>query len=337
MKTFRPLLNPVRREENSPFRPKITGLSRVAFRTCDLDNTCRFFTDFLGYGRHTADFTGKERPSSLTIRINGRQHVELLCALPDDVCGLDSFVLETDNAAALRHYLESKGCTVLDAESRTGCFRPDFWVIASSGAAYGFVQRADAPDSDPGSADSGISRRISHVGFMTPDPKAAMAFFIGVLGFREIWRGGPDPTKVAWVHLGLPEGNETIELMLAFRAASGSGRYGAYEPYMSGGVGCRCRSKHPAEPPSAGRMPRAFAHIGRNQPEAPSQLLRYRRNTRGNHGESYDRRECRPLFVRSANRVLQVVVAHLLYEKSRISNRLLLFRRVCPFRYLGSI
>ncbi len=214
MKTFHPLLNPVCIEGNIPFRPKITGLSRVAFRTCDLDNTCRFFTDFLGYGRHTADFAGKERPSSLTIRINGRQHVELLCALPDDVCGLDSFVLETDDAAALRHYLESKGCTVLDAESRTGCFRPDFWVIASSGAACGFVQRADAPDSDPGSADSGISRRISHVGFMTPDPKAAMAFFIGVLGFREIWRGGPDPSKVAWVHLGLPEGDETIELML---------------------------------------------------------------------------------------------------------------------------
>lgn len=214
MKTFDSVLNSVCGQDEIPFRPKITGISRVVFRTCNLDNTCSFFTDFLGYGRHMPDFAGGEQLPSRTIRINDRQRVDLLCALPDDVCGLDSFVFETDNSAALRHYLESKGCTVFDAESHIGCIRSDFWVIAPSGVACGFVQRADVPDSDLGLADRGISQRISHVGFMTPDPKAAMAFFVGVLGFREIWRGGPDPTKVAWVHLELPEGDETIELML---------------------------------------------------------------------------------------------------------------------------
>ena len=59
-----------------------------------------------------------------------------------------------------------------------------------------------------------ISTHMSHVGFMVPDVDKALAFYRDVLGFKEVWRGGGNPEKVSWVHLRVPEGYETIELML---------------------------------------------------------------------------------------------------------------------------
>ena len=55
---------------------------------------------------------------------------------------------------------------------------------------------------------------MSHIGFMVADLEKSLSFYVDVLGFKEVWRGGPDPKKVKWVHLQVPEGNETIELML---------------------------------------------------------------------------------------------------------------------------
>lgn len=199
-------------------RPKILGISRAVFRTCNLGDTGRFFTDFLGYERLATDSGDAKSPTAVTVRINERQSVGLVCASPDDLCGLDSFMVETDDAAALRGYLEAKGYAVLHAGDRSGSFRPDFRVVAPGGMVCGFVQCGErqcrTPDFGGASSDRRISPKMSHVGFMTPDPEAALDFFVGVLGFREVWRGGPDPEKVSWIHLRLPEGEETVELML---------------------------------------------------------------------------------------------------------------------------
>lgn len=192
-------------------RPKITGLSRVSLRTGDLENSCRFFTEFLGYDRVPSE---SGDASCATIRINERQTVGLLRTNSDDPLRLLSFTIETEDSAALRRYLESRGCEVFDSRGCDDRFRSDFCLSAPGGVVCEVVQRRPAEAVGPAPEDRRIARTMSHVGFMVPDPDEALAFYVGVLGFREVWRGGPDPAKVCWVRLGLPEGDETIELML---------------------------------------------------------------------------------------------------------------------------
>lgn len=206
--------NRASRRIDSISRPKITGICRVAFHTGDLGRSTRFFTEFLGYDRVSVLRDGSDRTESVTVRINERQSVELLPAGSDDPFRLVSFTIETEDSAALRRYLESKGCRVFEPEIRSGCFLPDFCVAAPGGVVCGVVQRGRQSAAERKLGDSRIARRMSHVGFMTPDPDAALSFYVDLLGFREVWRGGPDPAKVSWVHLLLPEGEETIELML---------------------------------------------------------------------------------------------------------------------------
>lgn len=87
-------------------RPKITALSRVSLRTGDLENSCRFFTEFLGYDRVPS---GSGNASCATIRINERQTVGLLRTNSDDPLRLLSFTIETEDSAALSRIARVRG------------------------------------------------------------------------------------------------------------------------------------------------------------------------------------------------------------------------------------
>lgn len=201
-----------------PQRPKITGIAHAAFFTRDLDDTRRFFGEFLGYDEPIV-MPGKDgNPAFTVIKINDRQFVELF---PERQAGsnrLYHFAVETDDAEAMRLYLASKGCVVPETTPKGRTGNSNYFVTDPNGVICEIVQY------EPGGmtcADFGrhmpqtrISTRMSHVGFMTPDLAAALSFYVDVLGFREVWRGGPDPKKVKWVHLQVPEGDQTVELML---------------------------------------------------------------------------------------------------------------------------
>lgn len=202
----------------APARPRITGVAHAAFFTKDLENTRRFFREYLGYDEPIA-MPGKEGRLAFTvIKINDRQFVELFPEREPGSNRLYHFAIETDDAEAMRRYLESKGYEVprTTPKGRTG--NSNYFVTDPNGVICEIVQYE--PDGmtccDFGQhmPPTRISNRMSHVGFMTPDLDAAVSFYVDVLGFREVWRGGPDPRKVKWVHLQVPEGNETIELML---------------------------------------------------------------------------------------------------------------------------
>lgn len=209
---------PVAAQTSTPARPKITGVAHAAFFTKDLDNTRQFFKELMGYDEPIV-MPGKENTTAFTvIKINDRQFVELF---PERQVGskrLYHFAIETDDAEAMRRYLESKGYQVpkTTPKGRTG--NSNYFVTDPNGVICEIVEYE--PDGmtcrDFGQhlPDTRISPRMSHVGFMTPDLDAAVSFYVDVLGFKEIWRGGTDPKKVKWVHLQVPEGRETIELML---------------------------------------------------------------------------------------------------------------------------
>lgn len=210
---------PAAAQEAAPARPRITGVAHAAFFTKDLDNTRRFFKELMGYDEPIV-MPGKEEGATAftVIKINDRQFVELFPEREAATNRMYHFAIETDDAEAMRRYLESKGCEVPATTPRGRTGNSNYFVRDPNGTICEIVQYEpdgmtckDAGEHLPATR---ISARMSHVGFMTPDLDAAVRFYVDILGFRETWRGGPDPKKVKWVHLQVPEGTETIELML---------------------------------------------------------------------------------------------------------------------------
>ena len=205
-------------QTSAPKRPKITGVAHAAFFTKDLENTRQFFTDYLGYGEPIVMKGADEKIAFTIIKINDRQFVELFPERSEGTDRMYHFAIETDDAEAMRVYLESKGYKVPQntPKGRTG--NSNYFVTDPNGTICEIVQYEPegmtVKNFGMDMPDSRISTRMSHVGFMTPDLDKAVEFYVDVLGFREVWRGGPDPAKVRWVHLQIPEGDETIELML---------------------------------------------------------------------------------------------------------------------------
>jgi lactoylglutathione lyase len=62
------------------------------------------------------------------------------------------------------------------------------------------------------------SRRISdhmlHVGVHVKDSVAEDRFYKDILGFRFLWKGGPQDDRVDWVSMLVPDGNNWIEYMM---------------------------------------------------------------------------------------------------------------------------
>ena len=199
-------------------RPKITGVAHAAFFTEDLDNTREFFKDFLGYGEPVV-MPDKNGGTAFTIiKINDRQFVELFPERSAGTPRMYHFAVETDDAEGMRRYLESKGFEVpkTTPKGRTG--NSNYFVYSPDGSICEIVQYE--PESmttknlGKDLPETRVSARMSHVGFMVADLEKAVSFYVDILGFKELWRGGPDPKKVKWVHLQVPEGDHTIELML---------------------------------------------------------------------------------------------------------------------------
>ncbi len=204
--------------KEEPTRPKITGVAHAAFFTKDLDSSRRFFKEFLGYDEPIV-MPGKEGGIAFTvIKINDRQFVELFPEREVGAKRMYHFAIETDDAEAMRQYLKYKGYEVPETTPKGRTGNSNYFVKDPNGNICEIVQYEldgmTCKDVGQHLPDSRIAVHMSHVGIMTPDLDAALGFYVDVLGFKEVWRGGPDPAKVKWVHLQIPEGAETIELML---------------------------------------------------------------------------------------------------------------------------
>jgi len=53
-----------------------------------------------------------------------------------------------------------------------------------------------------------------HVGVLVGDLDRAMAFYHGILGFGEFWRGSRSETELNWVNMRAPDGQDYLEFML---------------------------------------------------------------------------------------------------------------------------
>src|SRR4029453_13539956 len=60
-----------------------------------------------------------------------------------------------------------------------------------------------------------LSDHAMHAGILVGNLASSMAFYRGVLGFEEFWRGNAATSKtLSWVNMRVPNGTDYVELML---------------------------------------------------------------------------------------------------------------------------
>ena len=202
-------------------RPKITGISHVGYFVSDLPKTVSFWHDFMGFDEYTTlNRPGTNRIRIAFIKINDHQHIELFTDKPKDPPNMMSHLCFTvSNVEQMRGYLRSKGFDVKPSnggKTRTGDYA--FEIKDPDGTLIEFVQSLptgiEAQSAGKFMPSTRISDVIYHVGFLVGNLDKSLAFYEGVLGFKETWRGSANQKELSWVNLKVPDGNDYIELML---------------------------------------------------------------------------------------------------------------------------
>lgn len=199
-------------------RPKILGIAHMAFYVSNLPRTLAYYKDLLGfdepYDLKNADGTVR----IAFIKINDYQHLELFSEPPRGDGMLNHIAFYTDNAGQLRRYLISRGIRVPAkvAVGRTG--DKQFTVKDPDGHTVEFVEyQADGWAMKGRGKDmpaTRVSDHIMHIGFTVGELARSKAFYSGILGFKEFWRGSSNNVTLSWVDLRVPDGKDYIELML---------------------------------------------------------------------------------------------------------------------------
>ena len=204
----------------APRRPPITGISHAAFYVSDMKKAREFYEGFLGYQSPFSIPRKDPKEQLVWIKINDRQTVELFpgSEVAPDAERLYHIAIETDDAEAMRLYLQSKGVEVPPKTAVGKIGNKNYFVKDPSGNIVEIVEYL--PDGWTMRAkgkflpDTRIATRMSHVGVMIAQLDAAKKFYGDILGFKEIWRGSAGGKMLSWVNLQVPEGRDYIEFML---------------------------------------------------------------------------------------------------------------------------
>ncbi len=206
------------RAADAAVRPRVFGIAQVSLWVHDLEKSRAFYKEFLGF-EEPYSLKREDGSVSLTwIKISDRQTIELL---PEQAVGTDRLnriTLQVDDAEAMRRYLTARGVKTPAATSR-GQTGDDAFVVRDPDdhlvefvhfASDGWMRREQGKFLP----ESRISTRISHVGLLVGDLEAGLAFYRGLLGGAETWRGGANPNVLTWVNVKLPEGEDYLEFIL---------------------------------------------------------------------------------------------------------------------------
>ena len=201
-----------------PVRPRILGISHAAFYVTDMAQARAFYEGFLGY-ESPFSIPRKDGGELVWIKINDRQTVELFpgSEVSPEADRLFHVAIETDDAEAMRLYLHSRGVAVPERTPVGKIGNKNYFIKDPNGNTVEIVEylpdgwtRREQCKFLPATR---ISARMSHVGLMVGQLDASLKFYGDILGFREIWRGGPGPL-LSWVNLQVPDGEDYIEFML---------------------------------------------------------------------------------------------------------------------------
>jgi lactoylglutathione lyase len=217
-------------QDTVPPRPQITGVSHVGYFVSDLPKTIAFWHDLLGFDEYTTlNKLGTDQTRIAFIKINDRQHIELFTdAPPAPPSMMSHYCFSVSSVDEMRTFLRSKGFDVKPGnggKTRTGDYA--FEIKDPDGTLVEFVQSLptgiEMQDAGKFMPPTRIGDAIYHVGFLVGNLDKSLAFYEGVLGFTETWRGSSNGQQLSWVNLRVPDGKDYIELMLYDKTPSGFG------------------------------------------------------------------------------------------------------------------
>jgi catechol 2,3-dioxygenase-like lactoylglutathione lyase family enzyme len=181
-------------------RPRITGISHVAFYTSDAVAAKHFYGDLLGL-----------QPGAWSgVYLVGTQGIEAEAKAPPNVLGrLSHIAFRTSDAEKMRLFLKSHRVAVPHAIHEEKSGTRWFAMNDPEGHPIEFVQER----SDETSA-AGVSQRVIHGGFVVRDRESEDKFYRDLLGFRVYWHGGMKEDQTDWVDMQVPNGTDWLEYML---------------------------------------------------------------------------------------------------------------------------
>ncbi len=201
--------------QQPPTRPAITGVAFARFSTTSPEAAQRFYSQTLGYTRHTISGPLWIYP------VNASQWIEVdpSAAPPAPNLRMEAVGFTTRDAAALQTYLQAHNIPI--TQPLTG---GQFAVRDPEGNLVFFVQSASSSQS-PASPTAQLvaavppsptapSHRLIHVGYIVQDPARENAFWQDLLGFRPLWHGGYTPDRTEWMSFQVPDGSDWLEYML---------------------------------------------------------------------------------------------------------------------------
>ena len=200
-------------------RPRLLGVAHLALLVSEIEQSRKFYHDFLGFEEPYL-LNNQDGSLSLTfIKVNDHQYIELFPGLKADQDRLYHASIYTDDAEQLRKYLESRGVAVPAKVAKGRIGNTSFNVKDPDGHTIEFTQYESTGWSvrEKGKylGQHRISNRIMHVGILVGDAMESMKFYGDVLGLKEFWRGNArDSATVSWINMQLPESEDYLEFML---------------------------------------------------------------------------------------------------------------------------
>ena len=222
---------PLHVAQESPKRPRITGIDYIRLYVNDFNRSREFYKSIMGLpeGGCTGDTA-----ACFTVFWNRRQAIELEPTRSSEVKNwVAEIAFATDDATQMRRYLASRGLKCGSIEQKYGSAH--FRVADPEGNVIGFVQRnSSAIDDPPPQSPNQVARRLLHAGFVVKDSAAENRFYVDVLGFKLYWYGGMKEDGVDWYELQVPDGDNWIEYMLNIPATADHKALGAQNHFSFG-------------------------------------------------------------------------------------------------------
>jgi len=196
-------------------RPKIWGIAKMTFLVSDFQIARDYYGDFLGFEEAFAypSYLGEV----ISFKVNDRQFLEFIeDREAKNKPRLVSVSFETGEVENMRRYLQQKGIEAPPEISVDGAGNEVILINDFSGVPIEFINfKANSLhrlSKGKYLSVNRISKRIHHAGLYCKEVVDNDPFYVGILGFREIWRFPENPKeKVEMNYFQIPDCVENIE------------------------------------------------------------------------------------------------------------------------------
>ena len=196
-------------------RPAIWGIAKMTFLVSDFKVARDYYGNYLGFDE--AFSYSSDIGKVISFKVNDRQFLEFIEDKEAKTKPrLVSVSFETSEVEQMRKFLQENSLQVPDKVSVDGAGNEVFKVKDPHGVPIEFINLM--PNSlhrlSKGKylSESRIAKRIHHIGLYCNEVQDDDPFYVGILGFKEIWRYPENrDEKVAMNYLQIPDCVENIE------------------------------------------------------------------------------------------------------------------------------